>query len=160
MTHNRLTTPEDASETPISRATAKVQRLIDIATPLLGEIVLARPDMTAATVAAAILSKSGRVYTGVCLHVSCGIGFCAEHAAIAEMIKGRETQIEIIVAVCDDGVLAPCGRCRELMVQVDERNFAAQVALPGGRVATLRELLPSHWMESISPRSDADGSAT
>lgn len=155
-----LTMSEDTSETPISLTAAKVQGLIDIATPLLGEMVLARPDMTAATVAAAILSKSGRVYTGVCLHVSCGIGFCAEHAAIAEMIKGRETQIEIIVAVCDDGVLAPCGRCRELMVQVDERNFGAQVAIPNGRIATLRELLPDHWMESMPPVRDSNGGAT
>src|SRR3954466_7987489 len=103
----------------------QVQELIDLAVPLLGELRLERAGMTAATVAAAIRTKSGRVYTGVCLHVSCGIGFCAEHAAIAEMVKGRETQIDLLVAVCDAGVLAPCGRCRELMVQVDARNFDA-----------------------------------
>lgn len=125
---------------------AKVQELIELARPLLGEIILSRPDMTAATVAAAVLTKSGRVYTGICLHVSCGIGFCAEHSAIAEMVKGRETQIDLLVAVCQEGVLAPCGRCRELMVQVDARNFDARVALPLGRIATLRELLPDHWM--------------
>jgi cytidine deaminase len=131
----------------------QVQELIDRARPLLGEIVLSRPDMTAATVAAAIRTKSGRVYTGVCLHVSCGIGFCAEHAAIAEMVKGRETQIDLLVVVCDEGVLPPCGRCRELMVQVDIRNFDAQVALPDGRMATLRALLPDHWMrpDSFAP---------
>ena len=124
----------------------KVQELIDLALRLLGEMVLSRPDMTAATVAAAIRTKSGRVFTGVCLHVSCGIGFCAEHAAVAEMVKGRETQIEMIAAISEDGVLAPCGRCRELMVQVDSRNFDAQVALPDGRVVSLRELLPDHWI--------------
>jgi cytidine deaminase len=87
--------------------------------------------------------------------VSCGIGFCAEHSAIAEMIKGRETQIEMIVAVCIDGVIAPCGRCRELMMQVDPRNLDAIVALPMGRVATLRELLPERWLEcaTLNPRS-------
>ena len=126
----------------------KVQRLVDCATPFLGEIPLARDDMSAGTVAAAVLTKSGRVYTGVCLHVSCGIGFCAEHAAIAEMIKGRETHIDLIVAVCDESIVAPCGRCRELMVQVDPRNFDTHVALPGGRTALLRELLPDHWMNS------------
>jgi cytidine deaminase len=125
---------------------ASIQSLIDLARPLLGEIALGRADMSAATVACAIRSASGRVYTGVCVHLSCGIGFCAEHAAVAEMIKGRETQIESIVAVCDDGVLAPCGRCRELMVQVDPRNFDASIGLPGGRVVRLRELLPDHWM--------------
>jgi cytidine deaminase len=127
-----------------------MQILIDIARPLLGEIILGRPDMSAATVACAIRSVSGRVYTGVCVHVSCGIGFCAEHAAVAEMIKGRETQIESVVAVCDDGVLAPCGRCRELMVQVDPRNLDARVGLPGGRIVRLRELLPEHWMDTAT----------
>lgn len=84
-----------------------VQSLIDLARPLLGELVLGRPDWTAGTVACAIRSSSGRIFAGVCIHLSCGIGFCAEHAAVAEMIKGRETQIDAIVAVCDGGVLAP-----------------------------------------------------
>jgi cytidine deaminase len=119
---------------------------------------LGRPDMSAATVAAAVLTKSGRVYTGVSLHVSCGIGFCAEHAAIAEMVKGRETQIDMIVAVCDDGVVSPCGRCRELMVQVDPRNFDAQVALSNGRIAALRELLPDHWISYSMPENPCEGS--
>jgi cytidine deaminase len=124
-----------------------MQELIDLARPLLGEMALGRADFSAATVACAIRgAASGRVYTGVCVHLGCGIGFCAEHAAVAEMIKGRETHIEAIAAVCADGVLAPCGRCRELMAQVDPRNFDALVALPGGRTARLRELLPDHWM--------------
>jgi cytidine deaminase len=122
-----------------------IQLLIDLARPLVGEIILSRPDMSAATVAAAIRTTSGRTYTGICVHVSCGIGFCAEHAAVAEMLKGRETEIEAIVAVCDDGVLAPCGRCRELMVQVNPKNLDALVALPGDRVVRLGELLPEHW---------------
>lgn len=124
-----------------------MQSLIDLARPLLGKIRLGRSDMSAATVAAAIRSRSGRTYTGVCMHLSCGIGFCAEHAAVAEMIKGRETEIEAIVAVGDAGVLAPCGRCRELLVQVNPRNFNALVGLPSGRVVPLRELLPNHWID-------------
>ena len=124
----------------------QVQELIDIARPLLGEIMLGREDMTAATVAAAIRTSTGRIYTGVCIDVSCGIGFCAEHAAVAEMIKGRETEIEMIVAIADDCVVSPCGRCRELLVQVNPRNRDANVVLDGGRVVRLRELLPEHWL--------------
>jgi cytidine deaminase len=119
-----------------------IQMLIDLARPLVGEMTLGRPDMSASSVAAAILTSSGHTYTGVCVHVSCGIGFCAEHAAVAEMLKARETEIEAIVAVCEDGVLPPCGRCRELLVQVNPRNLEALVALPGDRVKRLRELLP------------------
>src|SRR4051812_7786655 len=109
------------------------QRLIDSAVPLLGELRLGQPDMSAATVAAALLSRSGCIYTGVCVDVSCGIGFCAEHAAVAEMVKHRETEIEAIVAVSDGGILAPCGRCRELMFQISPNNLATKVVLPNGR---------------------------
>ena len=100
----------------------------------------------AGLVGAAVLAASGAVYTGCSVDLRCGIGFCAEHSAVAEMIKGRETQIALLVAVCDEGVLPPCGRCRELIVQVDIRNYDARVALPDGQIATIRELLPNHWM--------------
>ena len=78
------------------------QQLIDAARPLLRNMTLGRPDWDAARVAAAIRTPSGKIYTGVCIHLSCGLGFCAEHAAAAEMIKGGETQIETIVAVAAD----------------------------------------------------------
>jgi cytidine deaminase len=129
---------------------SQIQALIDSARPLVRPIQLARADMSAATVAAALVSTSGRIYTGVCVHVSCGIGFCAEHAAIAEMVKGGETEVAAIVAVSSDGVLAPCGRCRELMAQVNARNLDAKVGLPDGRAALLSELLPEHWLSRES----------
>ncbi|HEX4142550.1 MAG TPA: hypothetical protein VHY91_03295 [Pirellulales bacterium] len=130
---------------------AKQARLMARATDLVGKIALPQCDFTAADVAAAILTPAGNIYTGVCLDLSCGIGFCAEHAAIAEMVKARETQIEMIVAVCVDCVIPPCGRCREMMIQVDRRNADTLVLLAGGRQATLRELLPEHWLISDPP---------
>ena len=118
------------------------QQLIDAATPLLREnMTLSREDFTAATVAAAIRTPSGNLYTGVCFDITCGIGFCAEHAAAAEMLKGGETQIEMIVAVCDEGVLAPCGRCREMMIQIDRANADTLVVLKD-KVLKLSEILP------------------
>ena len=131
-----------------------IQNLIDLATPLLGEITLARPDMSAATVAAAIRTRAGNTYTGVCIDVSCGMGFCAEHAAVAEMVKGRETEMAMVVAVCDEGVLAPCGRCREFMMQVNPKNLDAEVVLPGGRTAPLRALLPDHRFTVDADQTD------
>jgi cytidine deaminase len=128
-----------------------ILQLIEHARPLLGEITLGRHDLSAATVACAIQSVSGRIYTGVCLHLSCGIGFCAEHAAVADMVKHRETQIALIVAVCSDGILPPCGRCRELLVQINPKNLDAQVVLPGPKALPLRDLLPHHWMHNPNP---------
>ena len=125
---------------------SKLTSLVTVATSLLGPLTLSDADSSAATVAAAILSRSGRTYTGVCLHLNCGIGFCAEHAAVAEMIKARETEIEMVVAVGAAGIMAPCGRCRELFAQVSMANFSCLIGLPDGRLATLKDLLPEYWM--------------
>jgi cytidine deaminase len=122
------------------------RKLIDAAKPLVRRIILGRPDFDAATVAAAIRSSTGKTYTGVCIHLSCGIGFCAEHAAAAEMIKAGETQIEMIVAVADDCILSPCGRCREFLMQVNPKNADAYVILSENKAVRLHELLPHHWL--------------
>jgi len=123
--------------------------LIAQARRLVGEFELVKPSLTAGAVAAALQSGSGRLYTGICLELACGIGFCAEHAAVAEMLKARETQVRRIVAVNKDRVVAPCGRCRELLVQLDRRNLDCEVLLPDGASATLRELLPNAWLEHL-----------
>ena len=97
-------------------------------------------------VACALETASGAVFTGICIDVPCSIGLCAEQAAIAEMIKHGETQIRRIVAVYEDGsILPPCGRCRELISQVDARNGEAIVLVAKGREVTLNELLPERW---------------
>ena len=44
-------------------------------------------------VAAAILTREGNVFTGVCIDTSCSMGFCAEHAAAAAMITAGEHHI-------------------------------------------------------------------
>ncbi|WP_395752849.1 cytidine deaminase family protein [Prosthecobacter sp.] len=116
--------------------------LIATANALAGEFRTSA-DCSAGGVAAAILSASGRVYTGICVDTQCGMGFCAEHAAVAEMLKARESEIALVVAVASGGmVVAPCGRCRELMWQVNPRNRNAMVVIAPGHQVTLAELLP------------------
>ncbi len=97
-------------------------------------------------VGAALCTASGVVYTGVCIDAACGIGFCAEHGAVAAMITAGESRIMAIVAVDRDGtIMPPCGRCRELVVQVDEGNTDTRVILAGGAKA-MQALLPDHWL--------------
>jgi predicted RNase H-like nuclease len=109
---------------------------------------LARPIRTsdhcsAGSVASVIISRSGNTYTGICLDFSCGLGFCAEHAAVAEMLKAHESEIGFVVAVDGDGnVLPPCGRCREMMWQLNPVNKNAIVVLAVDRARHLSELLP------------------
>ena len=123
------------------------QRLIAEAKKHVGEFPLSKAGLTAGSVAAALVTEAGNIYTGICLDLACGVGFCAEHAAIASMLQNRETVITKIVAVGRDKVLPPCGRCRELMVQVDRRNRECEVLLPDGTSRKLKELLPNSWLD-------------
>ncbi|MEO8486614.1 MAG: cytidine deaminase [Betaproteobacteria bacterium] len=126
--------------------------LIAEARRVLGKFALVKPSISAGGVAAALETTSGRIYTGICLDLACGIGFCAEHAAVAEMLKARETAIRRIVAIDHEGVLAPCGRCRELIVQVDRGNLDCEVILPGDTSARMADLLPRAWLEPLFAR--------
>lgn len=96
-------------------------------------------------VGCALLSENGDVYLGVCIDTASGMGFCAEHSAIAAMVTAGELRIRRIVAVLEDGtVLAPCGRCREFMLQIHADNLDAEVILGLDITLKLRELLPYH----------------
>ena len=100
----------------------------------------------AGSVGAALLTESGRVYTGVCIDTACSTGFCAEHAAAAAMVTAGENRVVRMVAVNRDGnILPPCGRCREFISQLHPDNFKTEVMVSREKVVTLRELLPYDW---------------
>jgi cytidine deaminase len=123
------------------------REMIEAARAVLGKFRLG-DDFSAGTVAAAVRTAEGHIYTGICLDLACGLGFCAEVGAVAEMLKHRQTHIVALVAVGHQGVIvAPCGRCRETMTQIDRRNLQCRVLLPDSRELTLGELLPEHWLE-------------
>jgi cytidine deaminase len=124
----------------------EIEELIDAARAVQGTFELTKSEFTAASVGAALRSASGAIFTGVSIHLACGVGFCAEHAAIAEMLKNREVEISTIVSVNANVIIPPCGRCRELMAQLSLRNGETRVVLPGGRMVALRDLLPEHWL--------------
>ena len=97
-------------------------------------------------VACALVTDKGNIYTGVCIDASCSIGFCAEHAAISAMLTHGETRIEKIVSISEHGmVYPPCGRCRELISQVDKENRNTLVMINDHEVVTLEQLLPYDW---------------
>lgn len=98
----------------------------------------------------ALVTVKGNIYLGVSIDTCSGIGFCAEHSAIAAMITNGEYQIKKIVAVDEKGtVLPPCGRCREFMHQIHENNLNAEVIVKNDKVVKLKELLPYPWDEEL-----------
>ena len=62
--------------------------------------------VTAGEVSAAILSKSGKIYTGVCIDTCCTLGICAERNAIFNMITNGEYEIEKVKNTIDKRPLA------------------------------------------------------
>ncbi|MBD2814561.1 cytidine deaminase [Xenorhabdus sp. Flor] len=97
-------------------------------------------------VAAVIQSGSGHIYTGINIDTACSMGFCAEHGAIADMIKHRETRIVKIIAVNQYGnIIPPCGRCREFISQINKENTHAKVKVGKEQILSLGELLPFDW---------------
>jgi cytidine deaminase len=110
---------------------------------------------TAGDVACALLSSNGNLYLGVCMDISSGIGFCAEHSAIAAMITAGESGIAKIVAVWGENtVLPPCGRCRELMYEIDASNLeSTEVILGEFSAVKLKDLLPHPYHEVWSKAS-------
>jgi cytidine deaminase len=71
-------------------------------------------------------------------------------ASIAAMLTDGHSGIRYIVAVNTKGkIYPPCGRCRELIYQVDKRNLSTEIILSETETALLSELLPMRWQESI-----------
>jgi cytidine deaminase len=111
-------------------------------------------EAEAGGVGAALLTESGKVYTGVCIDTACSMGFCAEHAAAAAMVTAGENRVMKMVAVLWDGkILPPCGRCREFISQLHPNNPDAEVIVGEGKIVPLRELLPYDW-RSVAAGSD------
>ena len=106
------------------------------------------PFIEAGGVAAAILTRAGNIYVGVCIDTASTLGMCAERNAIANMITNGESRIDKVVAVMHDGrVGPPCGACREYMMQLDRDSGDIEILLDldTGRTVRLRELIPDWW---------------
>ena len=94
-------------------------------------------------VGSVLVTEDGKSFSGVSLHLACGIGFCAEHTAISQMVtQTNETCIKTIVATTEENVIPPCGRCRELMNILDAKNINTEVIITNNKKVKLRELLP------------------
>ena len=106
--------------------------------------------VTCGEVAAAILSKGGNIYTGVCVDTCSTLGICAERSAIFAMLASGEQEIDKVLAILPDGSSgAPCGACRELMVQLMPHSFQdieIMTDMQTGRTVRLGEITPEWWI--------------
>ena len=140
----------------MSKLTAKDKELIAAAT----DAIKARYRNDWQEVGAAMLTRDGRLVTGVNLDAYVGRGaVCAEAIAIGRALTEKGDQgIETIVAVRHPkpgekggiAVVSPCGTCRELIHDYDAR---ARVIVPGEKgpeVATIADLLPNKYRRGMT----------
>ena len=101
-------------------------------------------------VAAAILSASGKIYVGVCVDTCSTLRICAERNAIFNMLTNGEQEIKKVLAIMPNGKSgAPCGACRELMVQLmpnSYRKIEVLMDFETEEIVTLGELTPKWWI--------------
>lgn len=96
-------------------------------------------------VGAALLGKSGRVFTGCNVeNLSFGLTICAERAAVCSAIAAGETEFVAVAVIADSREpVTPCGACRQVLAEFCEEMEICSVNLQGERfVARLSELLP------------------
>ena len=106
--------------------------------------------ISAGGVSAAILSASGKIFTGVCIDTCSTLGICAERNAIFNMITNGESEITKVIAIMSTGKSgAPCGACRELMVQLmptKYKDIEIMLDYESGRVVKLGDITPEWWI--------------
>ena len=124
--------------------------MYEAAKAVMGEKVIS-DYVTAGGVSAAVRSKSGRIYTGVCIDTCSTLGICAERNAIFNMITNAEYEIDRVLCIpSNEGKGAPCGACRELMTQLmpgKYKDIEIMIDYAAGRVMKLGELTPEWWIE-------------
>jgi len=127
------------------------QIVLDAATDVAARLV----DGETHTVAASAIDLSGRVHSAANVFHFTGAP-CAELAVLGAAAAVSDDPVMTIVAVGNDGrgVLAPCGRCRQVLLDLHPH---ALVLVPGddGVVAVpVRELLPGAyaWGDAPAPR--------
>lgn len=97
-------------------------------------------------VGAALLTKSGKVYTGCNIeNVSFGATNCAERTAVFKAVSDGEREFEAIVINGDHGdYLPPCGICRQVLSEFADASLQVILAnnVEDYKITTLGELLP------------------
>lgn len=103
-------------------------------------------NIYAGSVGAAVLTKKGNIYTGVCIDTSCSLGMCAERNALSTMFTNGEYEVVKVCAVYKDGtVMPPCGACREFMMQLGGNAKEIEVLIDQqGKTVRLGDLMPEY----------------
>jgi cytidine deaminase len=97
-------------------------------------------------VGAAVLGADGRIYKGCNVeNSSFGLTCCAERNAVFAMVAAGQKEIREILVIGDtEGVLPPCGACRQVIAEFAPPSAVVHMCNRRGvsRDATVGELVP------------------
>jgi len=96
-------------------------------------------------VGAALLTKSGKVYTGVNVeNASYGLTNCAERVAVGKAVSEGHRKFRAIAVAAPSTSLSPCGACRQVLAEFGEMVVICADSRNTRRVEIhlLSELLP------------------
>jgi cytidine deaminase len=98
------------------------------------------------TVAAAAMDTTGRIFTGVNVYHFTG-GPCAELVVLGQAASEGAGPLTTMVAVGDGGrgVIAPCGRCRQVLLDQHPDCFVIVPDEGGPDLVAIRDLLPNTY---------------
>lgn len=100
-------------------------------------------------VGAAVLGKSGKIYTGCNIeNASYGLSNCAERTAIFKAISEGEKELSTIAVVADTpGPVSPCGACRQVMTEFGIDQILLANLKGDQKVVNMHELLPFSFVK-------------
>ena len=95
-------------------------------------------------VGAAVLAKSGRIYTGCNIeNASYGLTVCAERNALFSAVGAGEREFTALCVVGDtEAPISPCGACRQVMAEFKVPCIILANLKGDVKEYTLKELLP------------------
>lgn len=106
------------------------------------------PFIEVGGVAAAIMTNSGNIFTGICIDTASSLGMCAERNAMANMLTNGESEISKVLAIMSDGKVGfPCGACREFMMQLSPNSGNIEILknYESRKTVLLKDLMPDWW---------------
>ena len=95
-------------------------------------------------VGAAVLAKSGKIYTGCNIeNASYGLTVCAERNALFSAVGAGEREFTALCVVGDtEAPISPCGACRQVMAEFKVPRVILANLKGDVKEYTLEELLP------------------
>jgi cytidine deaminase len=121
------------------------QRLVDLANTVRQHAYVPYSNYR---VGAAVMTKSGHVFTGVNVeNASYPETMCAERVAVFRAVSEGESDFDAIAVVTDNGG-SPCGGCRQVLVEFG-LDTVVLIANGEGKILkemTVKNLLPEAFL--------------